>query len=162
MTHPPAPQPAPQQAHTRSADPRTARLVGLYERLSPQCLPELLAAYAEDAWFKDPFQEVRGQQAIGQVFRHLFETCAQARFEVQRAFSEGDDACLTWVFFVARQAGDTPLAIRGASHLHYGPDGRVATHRDYWDAAEELYGQVAGLGTLMRWLQRRLRAPQAH
>ena len=33
--------------------------------------------------------------------------------------------------------------------------GRVAFHRDYWDAAEELYEKLPGLGGLMRWLKRR-------
>jgi len=32
---------------------------------------------------------------------------------------------------------------------------RVAVHRDYWDAAEELYEKLPVLGSLMRWLKRR-------
>ena len=153
LGHPP---PGPRHI---SSDARTARLVALYEGLDRAGLAALLAAYAEDAWFKDPFQEVRGRAAIGQVFEHMFDTLALARFEVRQALTEGDQACLTWVFHVARRPGDVPLAIRGASHLVYGPDGRVLVHRDYWDAAEELYAQVPVLGALMRALQRRLRAP---
>jgi hypothetical protein len=34
----------------------------------------------------------------------------------------------------------------------------VADHRDYWDAAEELYEKLPVLGALMRLLKRRLRA----
>jgi hypothetical protein len=45
--------------------------------------------------------------------------------------------------------------IRGGSHLKYATDGRIALHRDYWDAAEELYEKLPGLGSLMRWLKRR-------
>ena len=38
-------------------------------------------------------------------------------------------------------------------------DGRITLHRDYWDAAEELYEKLPVIGTLMRWLRRRLAAP---
>ena len=35
---------------------------------------------------------------------------------------------------------------------------RITLHRDYWDAAEELYEKLPLLGTLMRWLKRRARS----
>jgi steroid delta-isomerase len=34
-------------------------------------------------------------------------------------------------------------------------DGRIAQHRDYWDAAEELYEKLPVIGGLMRWMRRR-------
>ena len=42
----------------------------------------------------------------------------------------------------------------GASHIQLAADGRVAYHRDYWDAAEELYEKLPVLGILMQWLKR--------
>ena len=45
--------------------------------------------------------------------------------------------------------------IRGASHLRYDAAGLVAFHRDYWDAAEELYEKLPLIGSLMRWLKKR-------
>lgn len=36
-------------------------------------------------------------------------------------------------------------------------DGRIAQHRDDWDAAEELYEKLPAIGALMRWLKRRAR-----
>jgi hypothetical protein len=33
--------------------------------------------------------------------------------------------------------------------------GLVTLHRDYWDAAEELYEKLPVVGALMRWLKRR-------
>jgi len=51
--------------------------------------------------------------------------------------------------------------VRGSSHLKLAADGRIAWHRDYWDAAEELYEKLPVLGSLMRWLRQRLAAPAA-
>jgi steroid Delta-isomerase len=45
--------------------------------------------------------------------------------------------------------------VRGGSHIVFGDDGRIALHRDYWDAAEELYEKLPAVGRLMRWLKRR-------
>ena len=66
---------------------------------------------------------------------------------------------LTWDFvFRPRTSGSQPLTVRGASHLQFGADGRITRHRDYWDAAEELYEKLPVLGALMRWLKRRVNA----
>ena len=43
----------------------------------------------------------------------------------------------------------------GASHLVFDAQGLVVLHRDYWDAAEELYEKLPLVGSLMRWLKRR-------
>ncbi len=48
--------------------------------------------------------------------------------------------------------------IHGGSHLRLAADGRIAEHRDYWDAAEELYEKLPGVRALMRWLKRRARS----
>ena len=50
---------------------------------------------------------------------------------------------------------DTPQTIRGGSHLVFSEDGLVTLHRDYWDAAEELYEKLPVVGSLMRWLKKR-------
>jgi hypothetical protein len=43
----------------------------------------------------------------------------------------------------------------GGSHLQLDGEGRITLHRDYWDAAEELYEKLPVIGGLMRWLKRR-------
>ena len=43
----------------------------------------------------------------------------------------------------------------GGSHLVLADDGRIRFHRDYWDAAEELYEKLPVVGSLMRWLKQR-------
>jgi len=45
--------------------------------------------------------------------------------------------------------------VRGGSHLKLNADGQIEYHRDYWDAAEELYEKLPAVGSLMRWLKRR-------
>jgi hypothetical protein len=44
--------------------------------------------------------------------------------------------------------------MRGVSHLRFDAEGRVDYHRDYWDAAEELYMKLPAIGLLMRGLRK--------
>jgi ketosteroid isomerase-like protein len=138
------------------SDPRLARLQLFFETLTPTSAASLGTVYADDAWFKDPFNEVRGAAAIRRIFEHMFRQVDGPRFVVTRAMAEGDDAFLTWDFHFRLQARpDEAQLIRGASHIKFAADGRVAYHRDYWDAAEELYEKLPVLGGLMRFLKRR-------
>lgn len=143
-----------------SSDPRTVTLVDAYTRLSRESLPDLLELYDEQASFKDPFNDVRGRAAIGRIFGQMFDELREPRFKVFACASERDDAFLTWELHFLRQSGGQPMTIRGASHIRFTPSGRVALHRDYWDAAEELYAKLPLLGVLMRALRRRLSTRQ--
>ncbi len=64
-------------------------------------------------------------------------------------------AMLLWEFhFRARLSGrNREQLIRGVSHLRFAPDGKINYHRDYWDAAEELYMKLPLLGGLLRYLR---------
>lgn len=143
-----------------SSDVRTTRLADAYVNLSRDSLAALLALYDPQASFKDPFNEVRGRGAIERIFRQMFDELNEPRFVVLDMASEGLQAFLTWELHFRRQAGGPPMTIRGATHLRYSPEGLVLLHRDYWDAAEELYEKLPLLGALMRWLKRRLSTPQ--
>lgn len=142
-----------------SADPRTRRLVDTYAALTRDSLAALMALYDEAASFKDPFNEVSGRAAIRHIFKDMFEQLREPRFLILNAATEGNEAFLTWELHFRRQSG-APMCIRGASHLRYSAAGLVLLHRDYWDAAEELYAKLPLLGALMRLLRRRLSASQ--
>jgi hypothetical protein len=133
-----------------------ARLRRFFETLSVDSVREIGAIYAADAYFKDPFNDVRGVPAIERIFRHMFSQVDAPRFIVHEAVAQGDQAFVTWDFrFRMKRFDLSEQVIRGASHLRFDRSGRVVFHRDYWDAAEELYEKLPVLGTLMRFLRRR-------
>jgi hypothetical protein len=139
-----------------SGDERLARLRQFFETLSPQSVAQIGSIYASGAYFKDPFNEVCGVAAIERIFRHMFEQVDAPRFVIHDAVIQGDQGFVTWDFiFRMRRLGRTEQVIRGASHLRFDGAGRVVFHRDYWDAAEELYEKLPVLGGLMRFLRRR-------
>ena len=131
-------------------------IVRAFEQLTPQTLPQLAEIYTLDARFKDPFNEVQGTAAIQRIFEHMFESLNGPRFRVRDVVAQGSQCFLTWDFiFRMKRFSTDEQVIRGGSHLRLAEDGRIAEHRDYWDAAEELYEKLPGVGALMRWLKRR-------
>lgn len=139
-----------------SVEVHVAHLVAFFEGLTPDDLERLAEFYDEQARFKDPFNEIRGLAAIRAVFAHMFDTLEAPRFAVHEVVASGDQCFMTWVFlFRQARLGPTEQCIRGCTHFQFGADGRVTLHRDYWDAAEELYAKLPLLGSLMRLLRRR-------
>jgi steroid delta-isomerase len=154
----PAPQPAAPTAPAQDAvAAHVARVRDFYETIGPQDVARIGEVYAADAWFKDPFNEVRGTRAIARIFAHMFEQVDAPRFVVRDIVAQGDAALLVWDFEFSfrRPLPAGPQCIHGCSHLSFDADGRVVRHRDYWDAAEELYEKLPVLGALMRLLRRR-------
>lgn len=133
-------------------------IVAFFETLTLESVERIHTLYTEDAYFKDPFNEVRGIAPIQHIFRHMYVDLIAPRFVITSRVIEGDQVFLTWDFhFSFRKFSPTQAqCICGASHLLLAQDGRICSHRDYWDAAQELYEKLPLVGGLMRWLKRRV------
>jgi len=133
-----------------------ARIVEYFESLTPESVARLGELYSENAYFKDPFNEVNGRDGIRRVFDHMFRQVEAPRFRVTDRVADAAGAMLVWEFSFRSRGRET--LVRGATHLRFDGRGKIVYHRDYWDAAEELYAKLPLLGALMRWLRRRLAA----
>ncbi len=138
---------------------RTAlvRVLHFFENVSPQSVKEISELYDADAYFKDPFNEVRGQANIIHIFEHMFRQVDAPSFIIKQSILQDEDAFIVWDFEF-RMSGTKQLqTIHGSSHVRFNTAGKVAYHRDYWDAAEELYEKIPVLGNLMRFIKRKAR-----
>ena len=135
-------------------------LIRFYRELSPESVARFPDFYSANAWFKDPFNEVRGVAAIQRIFTHMFRQVAEPRFVVTEKVVDAGGAMLVWEFYfrVRLWGRGEAQVLRGVSHLRFDAAGKVNYHRDYWDTAEELYMKLPALGTLMRGLKRALAA----
>ncbi|MFM7660493.1 MAG: nuclear transport factor 2 family protein [Betaproteobacteria bacterium] len=151
---------------------RLVKIKTFYETLSPDSLDQIGELYAPNARFKDPFQSVQGQGAIRGVFEHMFQLQATSRFiivGITQSVPEtvpvpdtvlvpesisGAQACLRWIYWLELRG--KPVSIDGCSWLCFDAAGYIVDHRDYWDAAEELYEKIPVLSWLMQWLRRKI------
>ncbi len=155
MSHEPTQTPA-HGPHARALDD----LVEWFQPLCPDSVPHIGRHYTDQVRFKDPFNEVQGLPAVQAIFSHMFEQLHEPRFVVRERMLQGQRAFLTWDFMFRFRRYDTQTLqiVRGATHLVFDEHGRVTVHRDYWDAAEELYEKLPLVGGLMRWLKARARS----
>jgi ketosteroid isomerase-like protein len=131
------------------------RVVDFFESIAPEDVDRLGQIYSADAYFKDPFNELRGVAGIARIFAHMFVQVEAPRFIVHSAIRGGDEAFLVWDFrFRMKRFSGAEQCIHGSTHIRFDADGLVCFHRDYWDAAEELYEKIPLLGGLMRLLKR--------
>ena len=138
----------------------TQNLATFFETLSPQSVAKLHMLYDAQARFKDPFNEVQGLAEIERIFRHMYVALDQPHFVISGQLVDGAQAFLTWEFRFRFKRFDTTTlqTVRGGSHVVFNEQGLVKLHRDYWDAAEELYEKLPVLGGMMRWLKQRANA----
>ena len=135
----------------------TQNLATFFETLTPQSVSQLHTLYDVQAHFKDPFNEVQGLPEIERIFKHMYVALEQPHFVITGQLVDGAQAFLTWEFRFRFKRFDTTTmqTVRGGSHVVFNEWGLVTLHRDYWDAAEELYEKLPVVGGVMRWLKKR-------
>ena len=137
---------------------RLDQLAAYFESITEATLPQLRDFYAPDAYFKDPFNEVRDVASIAHIFAEMYVSLHGPRFIIYSRVEQDDEAFLTWDFnfCIKKYRPGVTQTIRGSSHLKFDAHDRVVYHRDYWDAAEELYEKLPLIGRFMRFLKRRV------
>lgn len=140
---------------TRSAS--LNRLVEYWQTLTPTTVDDIGYVYADDAFFRDPFNEVTGLEKIRHIFADMFVRLDAPAFNITETIEEPHGALLIWDFTFRIKSLKPGLTrrIQGTSHIRFAADGRVQYHRDYWDAAGEFYEQLPLVGSLMRFLKKR-------
>lgn len=106
--------------------------------------------FAREAVFADPFQRVVGVDAIIAVFRHMYATLDDPRFEILETLGDEAKGYIRWRFFT------DDFWFEGVSHVRFDHEGKVLSHIDYWDAAANVYEKIPLLGSLLRLIKRRI------
>lgn len=140
-----------------SQDSFIKEIIARFEGLNLNTVDHLIDLYSADALFKDPFNEVSGHVAIKKIFTHMFEQVDQPQFIVLSKLASSQQACLTWEFRFKFKNEVHQQTIHGCSWLII-EQNLIVNHRDYWDAAEELYEKLPAIGLLMRFFKKKLRA----
>jgi hypothetical protein len=133
---------------------RFDELAQWFETLTPETLKKIDQIYAPDATFRDPFNRVCGSDSIRLVYQHMFEQLVEPRFVIITKLIQGPAAFMTWQFLFNLRG--KAYVIEGGTHFSIDDLGLIVEHRDYWDAAQELYEKIPLLGSVLRALRRKL------
>jgi steroid Delta-isomerase len=130
-------------------------LIAFYESLDAQSVGDMGRHYAENCYFKDPFNEVHRLADIQHIFRRMYRHMYDPCFRVTERIADAESVVLVWGFDFRMRVWRPGVIrrIHGVTLLRFDPEGKVDYHRDYWDAAEDLYEKLPGLGLLIRGLR---------
>lgn len=131
--------------------------IQLFEELSVEGLEGIDKFVSSNIQFKDPFNEFSGLND----FRHLlFKTLNDFKdpiFTVTHRAWSNNILFLRWSF-----RGEirwlNHWEVEGMSEIRFDDHGLVCQHIDYWDASEQFYAKLPLIGTIIRLIQRRLKA----
>jgi hypothetical protein len=135
--------------------PQVQNIMAWYANLSPTSLQDIAKYYADGARFKDPFNEVQGLKAIQAIFEHMFATTQYPKFIFEEVIEQESKVFLTWQFHFGLRGKS--YIVKGGSMLTFNAQGLIIDHRDYWDAAEELWEKLPIVGGLVGWLRRKFK-----
>ena len=129
-----------------------------YENLKEGSLDEMEFFYDENAFFKDPFNEIEGRDKLMKIFAHMFETLEKPQFVILDTIENSSCAFLTWDFFLRIKGRG--LKIHGSSHLKFNEENRIVYHRDYWDVGEEILLNVPFIRLMYSYFRKKLALPK--
>lgn len=131
------------------------RFRSFYDTFSQDWLGRLGEIYAPDFDFADPFHAVRGDlDRLRGYFARILEL-PQTRFTTLDAATGSDGSYVRWRWDYTLRAGWASHSLEGMTHLRF-RDGRVAYHRDVFDAAGGVYEHLPVVGRLVRTVRRRI------
>ena len=134
---------------------RFREIADWFENLTPDSLKDIHLVYDRQSSFRDPFNDTIGIDRIRSIYQHMFDELVAPRFKVTAIVEQGLQSFMSWDFtFVLREKS---YRIGGCTHFVIHPETRlVIIHRDYWDAAQELYEKFPIVGWVLQRIRKRL------
>lgn len=121
--------------------------------LTPQFKDETFyEVFASDAVFEDPFQRVCTIEEIIIVFRHMYTTLNHPKFIIKESMCHEKSGYIRWEFIYNTNR------FEGVSHVMFNDEGLVISHRDFWDAASNVYETIPLLGAVLRLIKHKIKA----
>lgn len=135
------------------------RYVAAMEATQTTSIDDIMAFFAEDARFRDPFSDIRGKAKIRRVFEKTHEDLDDIRITVTDRATGTDAHYIRWIFkavpkgFLRRQG---EFVIDGMTEVHINDNGLVTAHLDYWDPTPHVWQRIPLMGTALGALRRQV------
>lgn len=128
-----------------------------FETLHQGISVEVFSTVYDDAViFKDPFNEVTGLNGVHKIFEHMYNTLDDPKFIIKEYIDHQNVAYVKWDFIFTFKGEEQESSFEGVSRLEMNSSGKVISHIDFWDAAEHIYEKIPLLGSLIRFVKKKI------
>lgn len=126
----------------------------MFNSLCAGNMAELGSVYGDNVRFTDPFVTLHGLDELMEYFTGAYANVISCAFEFDDPVISGENVCLPWVMHLQhkRIRKGRVVKVDGISQLVV-RDGRVTSHRDYFDVGQLLYENLPVMGGVIRWLR---------
>lgn len=121
-------------------------------------LSEYKEFFDENSYFEDPFQKVIGIEKIYNIFQDMYAKFYKPRFEIHESVSQNGVTYIKWVFFYQMDEKSQVNSFVGVSRVVFNENGTVKEHVDFWDAGANVYEKIPLLGSVIRYIKRKIHA----
>jgi hypothetical protein len=134
-----------------------ATLVHFFETLDKDVPVEAFGTLYDDAVvFRDPFNDVKGIRAVYRIFQEMYQNLDEPRFVIREYVESGSIAYVKWNFVFHFKGDAKESRFEGVSRLELNAEGKIVSHADFWDAAEHIYEKIPLLGSMLRFVKRKI------
>ena len=130
--------------------------IRLFEELSLELIDGIEDFVSVDIKFKDPFNDIIGLDTFRRLLVKMLDDVRGLKFEVTHRAWNQDVLFLRWSF-QGQVKGLDYWKVQGMSEINFNDQGLVCQHIDHWDAAEQFYEKLPLIGTILRFIKRRLK-----
>ena len=111
-----------------------------------------------NAKFKDPFHEVIGLEKIYHIFQDMYLKLDKPKFKIKEVVSQNDIAYIKWDFQFYFKNNKKEESFEGISRIEFNDKGKVISHIDYWDSAENVYEKIPILSFFIKLIKRKIKS----
>lgn len=135
------------------------KYVEFFEHLNEKTpLLEYKLFFDENSYFEDPFHKVVGVDKIYPILKGIYTNFYNPRFEVHECISQDDITYIKWNFLYQINEKSQVNAFIGVSRVLFSKNGKILQHIDFWDAGLNVYENVPLLGSIIRYIKRKIHA----
>lgn len=134
------------------------RSMEFFDKLDSAHLDLVDQFYDKNTVFQDPVHQLKGSEAVKGYYAGLYKNVEAIRFEYGKSTESSDTVILTWRMHLKASAIDSKeIIVDGVSLITFGgAEGKVISHRDYFDMGEFIYERVPILKSVIGYIKRKL------
>lgn len=135
------------------------RTLHFFDRLDKYHLELVTDFYDKNAQFEDPIHKLEGSSEILAYYKNLYQHVDAIHFTFVNTIESGDTVVVAWKMSLITPSINSGkrFIVDGASIITFGgAEGKVISHRDYFDMGQFVYERVSMLGTIIRYIRHKM------
>jgi len=114
----------------------------------------ILPYYADDIYFRDSIQEIRGIQEFKALTERLAKRSRDLKMRIVRAVQQDNVIFLEWEMTISYKNNPSSV-LYGCSRVTINQDGKIAAQRDYYDLWGDIFDNIPHFGPAYRKFMRK-------